>query len=196
MIDKLFKIPKIIRMKFSTKYYRWQFRKKGITFGNNMSIMGRISVIGQGKIVIGDNFCMTSGEHINPISANMQASFFTDSPNAQIQIGDNVGMSSTRIWIHNGLTVGNNVKIGGGVLLIDTDCHPVDYLVRRNSNEGTCSSPIVIEDDVWIGAQSIVLKGVTIGARSIIGAGSVVTKSIPSDCIAAGNPCKILKKMF
>lgn len=196
MIDKLFKIPKILRMKFSTKYYRWQFRKKGITFGNNMSIMGRISVIGQGKIVIGDNFCMTSGEHINPISANMQASFFTDSPNAQIQIGDNVGMSSTRIWIHNGLTVGNNVKIGGGVLLIDTDCHPVDYLVRRNSNEGTCSSPIVIEDDVWIGAQSIVLKGVTIGARSIIGAGSVVTKSIPSDCIAAGNPCKILKKMF
>ena len=54
----------------------------------------------------------------------------------------------------------------------------------------------MIEDDVWIGAQSIILKGVTIGARSIIGAGSVVTKSIPSDCIAAGNPCKILKKCF
>ena len=104
-------------------------------------------------------------------------------------------MSSTRIWIHEGLTIGNNVKIGGGVLLIDTDCHPVDYLVRRTSNEGTCYAPIVIEDDVWIGAQSIILKGVTIGARSIIGAGSVVTNSIPADCIAAGNPCKVVKKL-
>ena len=195
MIDKLLKFPSVLRLKYSTKYYRWLFRKKGITFGSNMSIKGRISVIGLGRIVIGDNFCMTSGDHINPISANIQASFFTDSPDAKIIIGDNVGMSSTRIWIHEGLTIGNNVKIGGGVLLIDTDCHPFDYSVRRNSNAGTCSAPIVIEDDVWIGAQSIVLKGVTIGARSIIGAGSVVTKNIPSDCVAAGNPCKILKKM-
>ena len=196
MIEKLFKIPSMLRLKYSSKYYRWLFRKKGITFGNNMSIMGRISVIGMGKIVIGDNFYMSSGEHINPISSNLQASFFTDSPNAKIRIGDNVGMSSTRIWIHKELTIGNNVKIGGGVLLIDTDCHPIDYSVRRNSNEGTCSAPIVIEDDVWIGAQSTILKGVTIGARSIIGAGSVVTKSIPADCIAAGNPCKILKTLY
>ena len=196
MIEKLFKIPSVLRLKYSSKYYRWLFRKKGITFGNNMSITGSISVIGMGKIVIGDNFYMTSGEHINPISSNLRASFFTDSPNAKIRIGDNVGMSSTRIWIHKELTIGNNVKIGGGVLLIDTDCHPIDFSVRRNSNEGTCSAPIVIEDDVWIGAQSIVLKGVTIGARSIIGAGSVVTKSIPADCIAAGNPCKILKTLY
>lgn len=196
MIEKLFKIPSVLRLKYSSKYYRWLFRKKGITFGNNMSIMGRISVIGMGKIVIGDNFYMSSGEHINPISSNLQASFFTDSPNAKIRIGDNVGMSSTRIWIHKELTIGNNVKIGGGVLLIDTDCHPIDFSARRNSNDGTCAAPIVIEDDVWIGAQSIVLKGVTIGARSIIGAGSVVTKSIPADCIAAGNPCKILKTLY
>ncbi len=195
MIDKLLKIPSVICLKYSSKYYRWLFRKKGIAFGNNMSILGRISVVGPGKIIIGDNFCMASGEHINPISANMQASFFTDSPDAQIRIGNNVGMSSTRIWVHKGLTIGDNVKIGGGGLFIDTDCHPIDYVVRRNSNEGTCSVPIVVEDDVWIGAQCIVLKGVTIGARSIIGAGSVVTKSIPSDCIAAGNPCKVLKRL-
>ena len=195
MIDKLLKIPSVICLKYSSKYYRWLFRKKGIAFGNNMSILGRISVVGPGKIIIGDNFCMASGEHINPISANMQASFFTDSPDAQIRIGNNVGMSSTRIWVHKGLTIGDNVKIGGGGLFIDTDCHPIDYVVRRNSNDVTCSVPIVVEDDVWIGAQCIVLKGVTIGARSIIGAGSVVTKSIPSDCIAAGNPCKVLKRL-
>ena len=54
------------------------------------------------------------------------------------------------------------------------------------------SASIVIEDDVWVGAHSIILKGVTIGARSIIGAGSVVTKSIPADCVAAGNPCRVI----
>ncbi len=138
---------------------------------------------------------MTSGMHINAISANQQGAFFTDSPDARITIGDNVGMSSTRMWIHDSLTIGNNVKIGAGVLIIDTDCHPMDYRIRRISNEGTKSAPIVIEDDVWIGAQSIVLKGVTIGARIIIGAGSVVTKSIPADCIAAGNPCKVIRRI-
>jgi acetyltransferase-like isoleucine patch superfamily enzyme len=57
------------------------------------------------------------------------------------------------------------------------------------------TAPVTIEDDVWIGAQCIILKGVTIGARSIIGAGSVVTKDIPADCVAAGNPCRIIKEL-
>lgn len=57
------------------------------------------------------------------------------------------------------------------------------------------SSPIIIEDDVFIGMNCLILKGVTIGARSIIAAGSVVTKSIPSDCIAAGNPAKVIKHL-
>lgn len=55
------------------------------------------------------------------------------------------------------------------------------------------SAPITIEDDVWIGAFTTILKGVHIGARSIIGANSVVTKDIPADCIAAGNPCRIIR---
>lgn len=192
---KLLNLPTALRIKFFPRYNRWKLKAISVTTGKNCTIIGNISIIGSGIISIGDNFMMTSGEHINPISANLHGSFFTDSPNARIYIGNNVGMSSTRMWIHDGLTIGNNVKIGGGVLLIDTDCHPIDYSIRRTSNDETSSAPIVIEDDVWVGAQSIVLKGVTIGARSIIGAGSVVTKSIPSDCIACGNPCKVIKKI-
>ena len=56
-------------------------------------------------------------------------------------------------------------------------------------------SLVIIEDNVLIGKRCIILKGVTIGARSIIGSGSVVTKSIPADCIAAGNPCKVIKQL-
>lgn len=104
-------------------------------------------------------------------------------------------MSSIRLWIHESAWIGNNVKIGGCVLITDTDAHPMDYMARRSSNEGTKSAPVVIEDDVWVGAHCIILKGVTIGARSIIGAGSVVTKNIPADCVAAGNPCKVIKSL-
>lgn len=192
---KLYNLSTTLRIKFSPCFNRWWFKAKGARIGKNFNVMGSASIAGSGNIVIGDNFCMTNGCAINPISSNVNGAFFTDSADATITIGNNVGMSSTRMWIHDSLSIGNNVKIGAGVLLIDTDCHPISYKVRRNSNEGTFSAPIVIEDDVWVGAQSIVLKGVTIGARSIIGAGSVVTKSIPADCIAAGNPCKVIRKI-
>lgn len=193
MIEKIFSINSYLCVKFSPIINRFFLRKKGCSFGKNMTIIGKVSIRGTGHISIGENFIMTSGYHINPVSANLQGAIYTDNPKAQIIIGNNVGMNSTRIRIHDSLTIGNNVKIGGGVLLIDTDSHPIDYVARRISNDATKYAPIVIEDDVWIGAQSIILKGVTIGARSIIGAGSVVTKNIPADCVAGGNPCKVIK---
>ena len=102
-------------------------------------------------------------------------------------------MSSPCMWIKESLTIGNNVKIGGNCIIMDNDVHQIDHLERRSNKGNVKSSPVVIEDDVWLGANVTVLKGVTIGARSIIGAGSVVTKSIPADCIAAGNPCRVIK---
>lgn len=195
LLLKLISIPHALHIKVSPFLNRWYLQAKNISFGKNINIMGKITITGPGVITIGDNFCMTSGAHINPISSNLQGSFFTESTNSKIMIGNNVGMSSTRIWISQQLKIGNNVKVGANVLFIDTDCHPIDYKTRRNSNSGTKSAPIIIEDDVWIGAQSVILKGVTIGARTIIGAGSVVTKDIPADCIAGGNPCKVIRKL-
>lgn len=144
------------------------------------------------RISIGDNFYFSSGDAVNPMTSNLQGAVYVE-PGAELTIGNNVGMSSTRFWVHDSVVIGDNVKIGACVLITDTDGHPLDYLARRTSNEGTKSAPIEIENDVWVGAYSIILKGVTIGTRSIIGAGSVVTRSIPADCVAAGNPCKVIK---
>lgn len=94
-----------------------------------------------------------------------------------------------RIWI------GKNVKVGGGTRIFDTDFHPLDYMDRRNTVHGTKTAPVIIEDDVFIGTNCIIGKGVTIGARSIIAAGSVVVKSIPSDEIWGGNPAKFIRKI-
>lgn len=143
---------------------------------------------------IGDNLYFSSGDAVNPISSNLQGTIYVEN-GASLTIGNDVGMSSTRMWIHDSIKIGNHVKIGACVLMTDTDAHPMDFMVRRSSNEGTKSAPIVIEDDVWIGAHCVILKGVIIGARSIIGAGSIVTKSIPADCVAAGNPCRVIKKL-
>lgn len=152
---------------------------------------------------IGKNFHFTSGDGINPICRNLRGCIHTEDASSQIIIGDNVGMSSACIRIREKLIIGNNVDLGGNCVIYDTDAHQLNYLARRGEIAAnpdipqTCvqSAPVTIEDDVWIGANCIILKGVTIGARSVIGAGSVVTKSIPADSIAAGNPCRVIKKI-
>lgn len=90
------------------------------------------------------------------------------------------------------VTIGNHVLFGPAVQIY-TATHPVDAVERRAGLEGGRS--IVIEDDVWVGGGVIVCPGVTIGARSIIGAGSVVTRDIPADVLAAGNPCKVVRQL-
>ena len=85
---------------------------------------------------------------------------------------------------------------GGGTILMDSDAHSLSYVDRRESVQdmkNRIDKEIVVNDDVLIGANSIILKGVHIGARSVVGAGSVVTKNVPSDCIVAGNPAKVIK---
>lgn len=188
-------LPSTLRIKLYPHINRLILKANGAVFGKNLQIPGKVSWLIEGsKLNIGDNFYLSSGNGVNPIASNLQADVYVE-PGATLTIGNNVGMSSTRLWIHESARIGNNVKIGGCVLITDTDAHPMDYMARRSSNEGTKSAPVVIEDDVWVGAHCIILKGVTIGARSIIGAGSVVTKSIPADCVAAGNPCRVIKNL-
>ena len=194
-IIKLLNFSTTLCIKLYPQINRMILKAHGVVFGKNIQIPGKVSWLIRGaRITIGDNFYLSSGNGVNPIASNLQADVYVE-PGATLTIGNNVGMSSTRLWIHESARIGNNVKIGGCVLITDTDAHPMDYVARRSSNEGTKSAPVVIEDDVWIGAHCIILKGVTIGARSVIGAGSVVTKSIPADCVAAGNPCRVIKSL-
>ncbi|TVP52157.1 MAG: sugar O-acetyltransferase [Mongoliibacter sp.] len=91
-----------------------------------------------------------------------------------------------------------SVKIGSRVLCgpnvqIYTATHPMDAQTRGTMIES--AKPITIGDDVWIGGSAVICPGVTIGSRSVIGAGAVVTKDIPDDVFAAGNPCKVIKKL-
>lgn len=161
-----------------------------------MQVYNRLYIRGNGSVTIGDDFVFTSGESINPICRNIRGCLNT-AAHGRIVIGDHVGLSSACIWANEEIRIGNHVNIGGDCLIMDTDAHPIDYVERRKwgSFDGVASSPIHIMDDVWIGARCIILKGVTIGERSVIGAGSVVVSDIPADCIAAGNPCKVIRSI-
>ena len=108
--------------------------------------------------------------------------------NDTISIGKNCGFSGVSIWCFKSISIGNNVRIGANSIIMDGDAHQDDPRAGENKS-------VIIEDNVWIGANVMVLKGVTIGHNSIIGAGSVVTKDIPINVVAAGNPCKVIKQL-
>lgn len=90
------------------------------------------------------------------------------------------------------VTIGDDVQIGPSVQLLTPD-HPRDAVRRRSGVES--AHPITIGDDVWLGGGVIVLPGVSIGARTIIGAGSVVTRDVPADVVAVGNPCRVVRAL-
>lgn len=151
------------------------------------------------KLSIGGDFICGKEVVLNDCGIDLpQWSHITVAPGAILEIGDHSGLSQFSIDCKEHIKIGKHVNIGAGCLIMDSNFHSTDYLVRRDRSLDKRlqkTAPIVIEDDVFIGARSIICKGVTIGARSIIAAGSVVVKDIPSDCIAGGNPCNVIKKL-
>jgi acetyltransferase-like isoleucine patch superfamily enzyme len=114
---------------------------------------------------------------------------------AVIEIGKNFAMTGGSLVAANRITIGNDVNIGANSTVIDTDFHPLDPIERRQKPQSSETAAIVIENDVFIGMNCIILKGVTIGQNSVIGAGSVVTRNVPPDVIVAGNPAKIIRSL-
>jgi acetyltransferase-like isoleucine patch superfamily enzyme len=175
-----------------------------VFWGNNISYQSFkthgipvVSVAIGGSCIIGFNLKMNNGTKGNPIGCFERCTIFVDK-GAKLIIGDNVGLSQTALVCHIGISIGNNVKIGGGVCIYDTDFHALDANLRANAStdfESKDKKPVILEDNVFIGAHSLILKGLTIGENSIIGAGSVVTKSVPANQIWAGNPAKFIRNL-
>jgi acetyltransferase-like isoleucine patch superfamily enzyme len=125
----------------------------------------------------------------------------------QLSIGNDCYVGEqTRIWSGVNIKIGNHVLIAHGVSIMDNLTHPINFLARRKHFSAIYATghpadidlsdrPIILEDDVWIGAHSIILRGVTIGARSIVSAGSLVRSDVPTDSIVAGNPAVILRSV-
>lgn len=146
---------------------------------------------------IGKNFKVNNGLNNNAIGCNQKCTIRV-SKNASLKIGDNVGISQSAIICHYKVIIKNHVKIGGGCCIYDTDFHslnPIDRMNPVDDIKNRKNAKVEINDNVFIGAHSVILKGVTIGENSIIAAGSIVSKSIPSNEIWGGNPAKFIRKI-
>ncbi len=147
------------------------------------------------QLRIGPGLELRSTVRSNPLGPNRPVFLSTRRPTAELIIGQRFSMTGGSIVAEQSVRIGDRVTIGANSVIADTDFHPLDALARQNVPLDGATAPIVIADDVFIGMQALILKGVTIGAGSIIGAGSVVTQSIPPGVIAAGNPARVIREL-
>lgn len=178
-------------------YIKFLLKANNVKFGKNLRSNGCpiISVTDKGKMTIGDNFAMNNGVLFNQIGRNQKCMLLVG---GELTIGNNVGMSSTAIVCQESIEIGDNVRIGGNTVIYDTDFHSLDFrerIVIPEITDNVGRKPVKISENVFIGAGTTILKGVTIGKNSIIGAGSVVVKDIPDNQIWGGNPAKFIKEI-
>lgn len=167
----------------------------GISYKNNLKL------IGYTYFHIGNNTKLHLGKELIIRSGNMNAidigfSKIVVEDNASLVIGDYSGMSNTIIQCYHKITIGNYVNIGAGCIIMDSNFHSMDWHDRKDRKTDVANSkvaPVEIGDYAFIGARSIICKGVTIGKHSVIAAGSVVVKDIPDDQMWGGNPAKLIK---
>ena len=190
----------ILSVKFYTPINKLYLKLNNASFGKGLKVRGKIYIFrhsSESKIFIGKNVTINSSGKSNPIGCGNKT-YIQMVDNATLTIGDNCGLSNTAVTCASSITLEDNVLLGSGCKIYDTDFHALDYSERIKGNYKNApikTAPIVIKEGVFIGAGAYILKGVTIGKHSIIGAGSVVTKNIPDNEVWAGNPARFVRKV-
>jgi len=194
--DETMKIFKKIVLAVITNLIRARMKLAGASVGTGLWAISAPRIVrARGSCIqIGADCKIHNSSRRNIAGVVQKTIIATIRRGARISIGNGVGMSGVVLVASESSVIGDNVLLGANVKIYDTDFHPIDPLERRADNkENIKSAKIVIRENVWIGAESILLKGVEIGENSIVGAGSVVTGIVPANCIYAGNPAKFIR---
>jgi acetyltransferase-like isoleucine patch superfamily enzyme len=174
-------------------------RSQGVVVGNKVRFFGSpiISLAPNSTIEIGEKCVICSVSEMTALGVNHPVVLRTIDTGASIYIGENTGISGATIVAQKKVSIGRECLLGANVVIADTDFHTITSLNRRfNSIKSEIgSAPIEIKDNVFIGMNSVILKGVTIGVNSVVAAGSVVAKDVPPNTIVAGNPAKIIREL-
>lgn len=149
------------------------------------------------SITIGKNVTINSSLNSNVAGINHPTILATVSAEATITIENDSGLSGSTIVCVNKVHIGKNVGLGVNTNVYDTDFHVInkDERIKQKDISEAASKPVIINNNVWIGGNCTILKGVSIGDGSVVGSNSLVTKSIPKNCLYGGVPAKLIREI-
>ena len=157
---------------------RTQFFIRGVRWPRKLSVLGPMGLSARGRISIGDNVTIINDSKYNRAGISHPTQLVAG-VGAKLSIGSHTGISGASIYAIKQIDVGNHVLIGANCHIYDNDFHPMDWKQRRSDGQ-PAAAPVKIGDDVWLCANVIVLKGVSIGPRTVVAAGSVVLNDLLS----------------
>lgn len=184
----------------NSNWFKLVMKMTKIEYGKNLLLKGVPIIFNKGgaKLKIGENTTIKSSFLSNLVGLYSRTIIVTRAPGAEIEIGDNVGISGATIYARKKITIGENTCIGGNCKILDNDFHPIETETRnkllRDENGGDSdlvpSREIKIGKNCFIGCNSIILKGTVLGDGCVVGAGAVVCGKFEDNCVIAGNPAK------
>ncbi len=160
----------------------YNLTKRSISIGRNLKVSGTLSIKGAGKVRIGNN-----------VQCGMRVTPWTHDKDAEIIIGDNVFLNGTRFGCKQRIVIGDNCILAD-CRIMDSDFHSSNP-EHRNDPDYIKTAPVHIGKNVWITMNCVILRGVSIGDNTSITPNSVVTNNIPKNCIAGGNPAKVIRML-
>lgn len=189
----------------NSNWFKILMKATKVEYGKNLLLKG-VPVIFNKKgaiLNIGDNCTIKSSLLSNLVGLYSRTIIVTRTPGAEIIIGDNVGISGVTIYARKKITIGDNTCIGGNCKILDNDFHPIEVEMRNKllqdahggDSELVPTREIKIGKNCFIGCNSIILKGTILGDGCVVGAGAVVAGKFEENCVIAGNPARVIKKL-
>lgn len=189
----------------NSNWFKIIMKATKVEYGKNLLLNGMPVIFNKGGAIlkIGDNVTIKSSFFSNLVGLYSKTIIVTRAPGAKIEIGDNVGISGATIYARKGISIGDNTCIGGNCKILDNDFHPIDTEdrlklladVHGGDSELVPSKEIKIGKNCFIGCNSIILKGTVLGERCVVGAGAVVSGKFEDNCVIAGNPARVIKRL-
>lgn len=190
----------------NSNWFKIVMKATGVQYGPNLLLKGAPVIFNKSgaRLKIGSNCTIKSSFLSNLVGLYTRTIIVTRAPGAEICIGDNVGMSGVTIYARKKITIGDNTCIGGNCKILDNDFHPIEVEERNrllNDKHGGDTTDLIpareirIGKNCFIGCNSIILKGTVLGDGCVVGAGAVVCGKFEDNCVIAGNPARIIKRL-
>ncbi len=187
----------------NSNWFKLILKLQKIKYGKKLKLEGMPVIVNKGKeLVIGDHVTVKSGFLSNLVGLYSRSIIITRTPQAVIQIGNHVGISGATIYARKGIYIGDNTLIGGNAKILDNDFHPLDAIERNKLERGDNKEEIEIPSkeihigaNCFIGCNTIILKGTSLGDGCVVGAGAVVSGVFPENSVIVGNPARVIRTL-